>query len=326
MEGIPILLEAIKEKLKRENGLDYSVSNIVVSNGAKHSLFNLFQVLIDEGDEVIIPAPYWVSYPEVVKYCGGTPVFVYADINDRFKITPKSLEQAITKKTKLLILNTPSNPTGSMYSKKEIQELSEVLKGSDILVISDEMYEKLVYDEEFVSVASVNNDMFERTITVNGLSKSVAMTGWRFGYFATSSGYIAKAVKKLQSQSTSNICTITQVAALKGIDGSAEKDIENMKIKFEKRRDKAVELFNRIKGLKVLKPQGAFYLFVDIEEVEKDSMKFCKALLEEEGVAVVPGIGFGMDGYFRFSFATDLNSIIEGIERIERFIKRRYGI
>jgi aspartate aminotransferase len=223
----------------------------------------------------------------------------------------------------MLVLTTPSNPTGAVYSKEELEALSEVLKGTNILIASDEIYEKLVYDGvEFVSVASINKDMYNRTLTINGLSKSVAMTGWRFGYIATPIPELNKAMKKLQSQSTSNINSITQYASIAGLDGRAESDIEMMRVEFKKRRDLGVKLFNEIDGLSVLKPQGAFYLFVNHSSIEKDSLKFASDLLDKKGVAIVPGIGFGMDGYFRFSFATDEASIIEGISRIKDFIQK----
>jgi len=324
VDGIVELKVAIANKLKRDNGLEYANNQIIVSNGAKHSLFNLFQATIQEGDEVIIPAPYWVTYPELVKYSGGVVVEIATDDNSGFKITPEQLKNAITAKTKMLVLTTPSNPTGSVYSKAELEALGEVLKDTDILVASDEMYEKLIYDGEFTSAAAVSEDMFNRTITINGLSKSVAMTGWRFGYLAANDTGLVKAMKKLQSQSTSNICSITQHAAITGLDGSADADIEMMRKAFSARRDEAVELFNKVDGLSVLKPDGAFYLFVNISKIEKDSLKFAKALLEESGIAVVPGVGFGSDGYFRFSFATDIESIREGIKRIEGFIQKNY--
>lgn len=211
--GTPEVLKAIKTKLKRDNGLNYEIDDIVTNNGAKHSLFNLFQASINKGDEVIIPAPYWVTYPEMVKYSEGIPIYMETKDTHAFKISPKQLKDAITDKTKVLILNTPSNPTGSIYSKKDLEALSEVLKGTDILVFSDEMYEKIIFDGvQFTSVASINDDMFKRTVTINGLSKSVAMTGWRFGYMASPIKELTTAVKKLQSQSTSNINAITQKA------------------------------------------------------------------------------------------------------------------
>ena len=320
VDGIPALREAIVEKLKRDNNLTYELDQVIVNNGAKHSLFNLFSAVVEEGDEVIIPAPYWVTYPELVRYCGGDVVEIQTDDASGFKITPEQLKNAITPKTKMLILTTPSNPTGSVYSKAELEALAEVLKGTKVLVASDEMYEKLIYDGEFTSAASISDDMFERTITINGLSKSVAMTGWRFGYMASAKTELIKATKKLQSQSTSNINSITQMAAIAGLNGSADKDIEMMRQEFAARRDEAVKLFNEVDGLSVLKPDGAFYLFVNIKEVSNDSLTFAKELLDKKLVAVVPGVGFGSEGYFRFSFATDIESIREGISRIAAFV------
>ncbi|MFZ9659691.1 MAG: pyridoxal phosphate-dependent aminotransferase [Arcobacteraceae bacterium] len=316
------LREAVAYKLKKENGLDYKASDIIVSVGAKHSLFNIFQAIIDDGDEVIIPAPYWVTYPELALYSGGVPIAIETDDASGFKITPEQLQNAITSKTKMLILTSPSNPTGSVYTKSELEALAEVLKGTNIVVVSDEMYEKLTYDNlEFTAAASISSDMFERTITVNGLSKSVAMTGWRFGYLATPNKDLIQAMIKLQGQSTSNINSITQYAAITALKGLADKDIETMRVQFEKRRNLACDMFNAIDGLSVIRPNGAFYLYVNTKEIETDSMKFCKNLLEEVGVAVVPGLGFGLDGYFRFSFATDEETIKNGINRIEKFVK-----
>ncbi|QSZ41836.1 aminotransferase class I/II-fold pyridoxal phosphate-dependent enzyme [Sulfurimonas aquatica] len=321
VDGIPALKEAVANKLLRDNGLTYAPNQIIVNNGAKHSLFNLFSATIQSGDEVIIPAPYWVTYPELVKYCGGTVVEIETHDASAFKITPEQLKNALTPKTKMLVLTTPSNPTGSVYTKDEITALGKVLEGTDVIVASDEMYEKLIYDGEFTSAASVSDDMYQRTVTINGLSKSVAMTGWRFGYMAAANTELIKATKKLQSQSTSNINSITQMAAIAGLDGKADADIEMMRKEFMIRRDEAVELFNAIDGLSVLKPDGAFYLFVNIKEVSNDSLKFAKDLLAQQEVAVVPGIGFGSEGYFRFSFATDIKSIRTGIKRIEEFVK-----
>ncbi|MDB2405345.1 pyridoxal phosphate-dependent aminotransferase [Arcobacteraceae bacterium] len=324
VEGTPLCRTAIAAKLKRDNGLDYDPSEIIVSVGAKHSLFNIFQAGIEEGDEVIIPAPYWVTYPELVLYSGGTPVEILTDDASEFKITPEQLKNAITPKSKMLILTTPSNPTGSVYTKDEIIALGKVLEGTNITVVSDEMYEKLVYDNsDFTAVASVSDDMFNRTITVNGLSKSVAMTGWRFGYLASKDKALVKAMKKLQSQSTSNINSITQAAAITALDGNADTDIETMRVQFEKRRDIACELINEIDGLTVVKPNGAFYLFVNIKGVTNDSMQFSKDLLEEVGVAVVPGVAFGLEGYFRLSFATSEDIIRDGISRIKKFVESK---
>lgn len=323
VDGIPELKAAIALKLKRDNGLDYKPNQIISNNGAKHSLYNLFACTIQAGDEVIIPAPYWVTYPELVMYCGGSVVEIMTDDESGFKITPEQLKAALTPKTKMLILTSPSNPTGAVYSREELTALGKVLEGTNVIVASDEMYEKLIYDGEFTSAAAVSEDMYQRTITINGLSKSVAMTGWRFGYMAAANTEIIQATKKLQSQSTSNINSITQKAAIVGLNGEADADIEAMRVQFKARRDEAVKLFNEIDGLSVLSPAGAFYLFVNIKEVSNDSMHFCKELLEEQGIAVVPGVGFGSEGYFRFSFATDIESIREGIKRIATFVASR---
>jgi aspartate aminotransferase len=321
--GIPELLKAIANKLERDNNLKYEPSDIIVSNGAKQSLFNITQALLDEGDEVIIPAPYWVTYPELVKYAGAKPVIVDCDERNGFKMTAKELEDAITPKTKMVILTSPSNPTGSVYSKEELERLAKVLEGTNIWVVSDEMYEKLVFDgTKFVSTASISEDMFNRTITVNGLSKSVAMTGWRMGYLASPNKELTKKMIALQSQSTSNINSITQEASIVALNGYVDDDIEKMRQAFEARATEAVKLFNEIDGVSVLRPKGAFYLFVNIKDLGVNSMEFCEKLLEKYGVAVVPGIGFGSEGYFRFSFATDITTIRMGIDRIRKFVER----
>jgi aspartate aminotransferase len=320
--GTPEVLKAIQTKLKRDNGLEYEVGDIITNVGAKHSLFNLFQALINDGDEVIIPAPYWVTYPEIVKYSGGVPVYIETNDSSEFKVTPTQLKNAITDKTKVFILNTPSNPTGSVYTKEDLEDLAEVLKGTEVLVCSDEMYEKIMYDgTKFTSVASISEDMYQRTITINGLSKSVAMTGWRFGYMASPIKELTSVIKKLQSQSTSNINSITQKAAIPALLSEADSDIEMMRQAFERRRNLAIKMFSEIKGLSVVKPSGAFYLYINIKEIDNNSIEFCKKLLAEQGVATVPGIGFGTEGYFRFSFATDDESIIAGIKRIKKFVE-----
>lgn len=321
VDGIPELKKAIANKLKRDNNLVYAPNQIIVNNGAKHSLFNLFSATIQEGDEVIIPAPYWVTYPELVKYCGGSVVEIQTQDSSAFKITPEQLKSALTENTKMLILTSPSNPTGSVYSKEELTAIGKVLEGTDVIIASDEMYEKLIYDGTFTSTAAISEDMYKRTITINGLSKSVAMTGWRFGYMAAHNTEIIQATKKLQSQSTSNINSITQKAAIVALNGDADSDIEMMRKEFIIRRDEAVRMFNAIDGLSVLSPDGAFYLFVNIQNVSSDSLHFAKKLLAEQEVAVVPGVGFGSEGYFRFSFATDIDSIRTGINRIEEFVK-----
>ncbi|MDR2789557.1 MAG: pyridoxal phosphate-dependent aminotransferase [Campylobacteraceae bacterium] len=325
VSGTPEVLKAVADKLLRDNAVNYKPSDIVINVGAKHSLFSLFQAVIDHEDEAVIPSPYWVTYPEVVGYCGGKSVFLPTDDSTDFKITPEQLKNAITPKTKIFILNNPSNPTGSVYSKEELEALANVLKGTSVLVVADEIYEKLLFgDLKFTSFASLSQDAYQRTITVNGLSKSAAMTGWRFGYLATPNKEIINAVKKLQSQSVSNITSIIQKAAIPALDGTIDKDIELMRKTFEKRRDLAVNALNGIEGISVVVPNGAFYIFANIKELSNDSMKFCKELLEDVGVAVVPGIGFGMDGYFRFSYAADEASIIEGIKRIASFVEKKY--
>ncbi|HIC78134.1 MAG TPA: aminotransferase class I/II-fold pyridoxal phosphate-dependent enzyme, partial [Sulfurovum sp.] len=236
-------------------------------------------------------------------------------------ITAEQLKSAITPKTKILMINSPSNPTGAIYTRAELEEIGEVLKGTDIIVLSDEMYEKIIYsDAEFTSTASISDDMFQRTVTINGLSKAASMTGWRFGYLATPNLELIGVLNKLQSQSTSNINSITQSAAIAGLDGSIDEVVEEMRVEFQKRAYEATDLFNAIDGVSVMRPRGAFYLFVNIKEITNDSMAFSKELLSQEGVAVVPGIGFGSEGYFRFSFATDIETIRKGIKRIENFI------
>ncbi|KAA8711488.1 pyridoxal phosphate-dependent aminotransferase [Helicobacter canis] len=321
--GIPELKQAIANKLERENGLHYEPKQILVSNGAKQSLFNVFQALIDTGDEVIIPAPYWVTYPELVTYSGGSNVFIETNEQDGFKITAESLRQAITSKTKALVLTTPSNPTGMVYTKQELESIAQVLQGTNIAVIADEMYEKLLYDGEFVSVGSISQDMFERTITINGLSKSVAMTGWRMGYCACADTTLIKLMTNLQSQCTSNINSITQKASIIALEGGVDTQIESMRQAFLARRDLAVAGINQIKGLRTLSPQGAFYLFISIGNAcGGDSMEFCKQLLEQEGVALVPGSAFGMDSFVRLSFACSTEQLSQGIVRIAHFMQK----
>ena len=324
VEGIPETKKAIIEKLKRDHGIEYNMDNIIISNGAKHSLFNLFQVLIEEGDEVIIPAPYWVTYPEQVKFSGGTPVIIETDDTSNFKITAEQLKNAITPNTKILLLNSPSNPTGAVYSREELEAIAEVLKGTDILLFADEMYEKIMYDgKKFTTCAEISEDMYKRTVTINGLSKSVAMTGWRFGYIATPNVDLVKAMIKLQGQVTSNVNSITQWAAIPALMGEADETIEMMRVEFEKRKNIAVQSFNDIEGLSCVEPDGAFYLFVNIQGVTNDSVKFCEELLEQKGVALVPGLAFGTEGYVRFSFATDTASIVEGIKRVKEFVENK---
>ncbi|MBQ7271558.1 MAG: pyridoxal phosphate-dependent aminotransferase [Campylobacter sp.] len=319
--GTNEILNAVVGKLKRDNNLTYKTSQIITNVGAKHSLFNIFECIINDGDEIIIPAPYWVTYPEIVKFCGGKPVIIDTKAENRYKITAEELKKAITPKTKALVLCSPSNPSGAVYDKDELVAIAEVLKGTEILVLADEIYEKIIFDKKFIAVASISEDMFKRTITINGLSKCGAMPGWRFGYCATAIDELAAAMRKLQSQSTSNISSIVQAGAIPVLNGEADDYIEMMRKEFGKRRDYAVEAINAIDGLSVVKPDGAFYLFIDCSKVEKDSMKFCMNLLENALVATVPGCGFGMDGHFRVSFACSMDELKTGISRIAEFVK-----
>ncbi|WP_027327498.1 pyridoxal phosphate-dependent aminotransferase [Helicobacter pametensis] len=322
VSGILPLREAIAQKLLRENALNYSPNEIIISNGAKHSLFNAMCAILNPQDEVLIPSPYWVSYPEIVKFCQATPIFIPTTQEQDFKITPQSLRDSITPRTKLLILNSPSNPTGSLYTQAELEALGEVLKGSDIWVISDEIYEKLVYEDGFVSLASLSSDLLERTITINGLSKSSAMTGWRMGYLASKDSTLLSCIDNLQSNSTSNINSFTQFASIRAFKLDAE--IKAMRDEFRARRDIAHKLCSSIPSLSLNCPKGAFYLFVNIQQAARfggDSMKFSQALLEEQGVALVPGVAFGMDGYVRMSFATSIEMLIKGLEKIDLFLQ-----
>ncbi len=322
--GIPELLQAIAQKLKRDNNLEYEPKEIIVSNGAKQSLFNTFQAIIDDGDEVLIPTPYWVTYPELVTYSGGKPIFIPTTQEYGFKARGVDFERAITQKTKAIVLTSPSNPTGMIYTKEELQTIADIAIKHNLWVISDEMYEKLVYDGAFVSIASLNDSILQKTITINGLSKSVAMTGWRMGYAACKDQKLIKLMDNLQSQCTSNINSLTQKASIMALNGSADPDIEAMREAFKERRDIACKLIEEIPGINVVKPDGAFYLFINIQNVKGyngDSMQFCKALLEQVGVALVPGSAFGMDGFVRMSFACDLAQIKEGFVRINKFVR-----
>ena len=319
--GMPELKEAIAKKLNSDNGLDYAPSQIVVSNGAKHSLYNVFQALCDEGDEVIIPSPYCLSYPEMVRMAGAKPVFVETRQDNNFKLTEKALTAGITKKTKALILNSPSNPTGAVYGADELKFIKAIAVKYNFIVISDEIYEKLVYDgKRHVSIASLGKDICERAVTVNGVSKSYSMTGWRIGYAAGPS-WLMDAISNLQSHATSNPASISQRAALAAIIGD-QACVENMRQEFEKRRDAMAGRISKIKGLSCPKPEGAFYLFCDISKFKMPSGAFAARLLDEAKVAVVPGAPFGADSHIRLSFATGLENIAKGLERIEEWIDK----
>ncbi|AAM24436.1 aspartate aminotransferase [Caldanaerobacter subterraneus subsp. tengcongensis MB4] len=327
--GILELKKAICEKLKRENGLFYEPEQIVVSNGAKHSIYNALSAILNPGDEVIIPVPYWLSYPEMVRLAYGKPVFVQTKEENNFKITAEELTAAINPKTKALILNSPNNPTGAVYTRKELQDIAEVVEETGIFVISDEVYEKLIYEGEHVSIASLGEKIKELTIVVNGMSKAYAMTGWRIGYTASSLD-VAKVMANIQSHTTSNPNSIAQYASVTALTGDGVA-IKRMVEEFNKRRLYAVERISKMKGLKAVRPQGAFYVFVNIEEYVgkkvngrkiKGSLDFATLLIEEANVAVVPALPFGMDNYIRISYATSMENIEKGLDRIENFLNK----
>jgi len=323
--GIPELKAAIHEKLKIDNKLDYTQDEIIVTLGAKHALYLLFQVLLNEGDEVIIPSPYWVSYPEQVKLGSGVPVILDTLEENEFKITPEELEKSITTKTKALVINSPSNPTGMMYNEEELKKLGEVCLKHDILIVSDEIYEKLIYtDEPHVSIAALSPELKKLTIVINGVSKSHAMTGWRIGYAAGEKSII-KAMTNLASHSTSNPTSISQYAALAAYEADEAK-VTEMKNVFAERLDVFYELINEIPGLQTVKPKGAFYLFPKATEAAKKNGfntvdEWVTAILEEEKVAIVPGSGFGAPDYIRLSYALSLDELREAAKRIKRFVE-----
>ncbi|MBU8907286.1 pyridoxal phosphate-dependent aminotransferase [Desertibacillus haloalkaliphilus] len=325
--GLPKLKEAIITKFKQDQDITYNPSEVIVCSGAKHALYTLFQAILDEGEEVIIPTPYWVSYPEQVKLAGGNSVYIEGKETNDFKVTPEQVEQAITTKTKAFILNSPSNPTGSMYSKEELEALGQICLKHDILIVSDEIYEKLVYGgATHTSVAQLSPELKEQTIIINGVSKSHSMTGWRIGY-AAGNETIIKAMTNLASHSTSNPTANAQfgsIAAYTEDDGS----VENMRVAFEERLDKVYEQLIQIPGFSCVKPKGAFYLFPNVTEAVKmngyDHVDdWVKDLLEEEKVALVPGSGFGAPENVRLSYATSLELIQEALTRIERFVKSK---
>jgi aspartate aminotransferase len=322
--GEPLLLEAIANKLNRDNQLPYKPENIIVTNGGKHSLYNLMQALLDPGDEVIIPAPYWLSYPEMVKLASATPVIVQTDLSNNFKITPDQLRQAITPNTKFFILNSPSNPTGVVYTPDEIRVLAEVILDHNIWVISDEIYEKTLYDDaEHLSIGSLGSDIFQRTFVSHGFAKTYAMTGWRVGYMAGPVDAI-KAMIRLQSHSTSNVCTFAQYGAIAALNGSQD-CVAEMLSAFAVRRKVILEALNAIPELECPQPDGAFYMFPSIRKTGMGSMEFCEALLGSHQVAAVPGIAFGADDAIRISYATDMDTIHKGMERLAAFVKSRVG-
>jgi aspartate aminotransferase len=330
VSGTDELKDAIVAKLKRDNSLEYKRSQIVVSCGAKHTLYNLAQALFEEGDEVIIPSPYWVSYPGIVVLAGASPVFVKTDEQDGFKIKPEQLRSAISKRTRAVIINSPSNPTGAAYSPDELKSLAEVLLDKDILVITDDIYEKIFYAGfAFANIASVEERIKDKTIVVNGVSKTYAMTGWRIGYAACSEE-IAGAMSKIQSQSTSNPTSIAQKAALEAISGD-QSAVPQMVNEFRKRRDFIVGALNDIDGIKCFSPEGAFYVFPNVSGVYgrafqgkkiANSAEFIDFLLDEANVAAVPGAAFGSEDHIRLSYATSMKNIEEGIKRIKKAVSK----
>ncbi|WP_039237788.1 pyridoxal phosphate-dependent aminotransferase [Bacillus thermotolerans] len=323
--GLPQLKDAIINKFKQDQGITYKRSEVIVTVGAKHALYTLFQVILDEGDEVVIPTPYWVSYPEQVKLAGGTPVYVEGKEENQFKITPEQLNAVITEKTKAVIINSPSNPTGMLYSKEELQALGEVALKHDIFIVSDEIYEKLVYgDSKHVSIAELSPELKEQTIIINGVSKSHSMTGWRIGY-AAGNEKVIKAMTDLASHSTSNPTAVSQYGSIAAYEGTQE-PVEEMKKAFEERLNVIHSKLNDIPGVSCLKPQGAFYLFPNVKEAAamtgfEDVDGFVKALLEEAKVAVVPGSGFGSPDNIRLSYATSLNLLESAVARIADYVE-----
>ena len=322
------LKEAVCRKLKKDNGIEFKACEIVISNGAKHSLLNAFQAVLNPGDEVILPVPYWVSYPEMIKLADGKIVYLETREQDGFKFSTQQLLGKITNRTKILVLNSPSNPTGMVYSKDELIKIAEIVVEKGLIVISDEIYEELIYDGlKHTSIASLGEKIKEQTILVNGLSKAYSMTGWRIGYTA-SNQEIAEIMSNIQSHATSNPNSIAQKASVTALDGSKQ-DIVMMRNEYLKRRDYMVERINSISGISCLKPQGAFYVMMNVSRlfekefrgtIIKNSEVFAELLLENAKVAVVPGSGFGIEGYVRLSYATSISNIAEGIRRIENFV------
>lgn len=327
--GIQELKDAICEKFKKDNNLNYLPNNILVSCGAKHSVFNTIFTLCEQNDEVILPSPYWLSYPEMIKIAGAKPIIIPTAQNN-FKITPIQLQNAITSKTKLFILNSPSNPTGIVYTKQELQNIAEILVKTNVFCLSDEIYEKIIYDDnKHISIASLGKEIKEKTIVINGVSKSYAMTGWRIGY-AAANAEIIQAMSSLQDHSTSNPTSIAQKASLCALKSSQE-ILDKMVLEFAKRRDYIVARLNSIKMISVLKPNGAFYVFPNIskisgksfnDQVIKDSISLSNILLTEAKIAVVPGIVFGENNYIRLSYATSYENIVKGLDRFTEFVEK----
>lgn len=329
--GTVELKKAICEKFKRDHGLEYGIENIVVSNGGKHSLTNVFMAICEEGDEVIIPAPFWVSYPEMVKMAGGVPKFLNTAEENNFKFSPEELEAAITSKTRALVLNTPSNPTGMVYSEEDLKKIAEIAVKHGIYVVMDEIYEQLVYEGQHKNIATFGEEIKNLTITVNGMAKAYAMTGWRIG-FTASNAAVAKAMSNIQSHATSNPNSIAQAASVEALLGD-QSSIGVMRKEYIKRRDYMVERINSIDSISCKKPNGAFYIFMNVKEllgkehygkVFNSAAELCDDILDRALVAMVPSEGFGIDGYVRLSYATSMENIKEGLDRIEKYIRHEY--
>jgi len=318
--GIPELRQAIADKFKRENGLSYKPSQIIVSNGGKHSCYNVILATCEEGDEVIIPAPYWLSYPEMVKLAGATPVILTTTDQTEFKVTPAQLRAAITPRTRLFVFNSPSNPTGSVYTPEEIKALGDICVEKGVLIMSDEIYEHLLYDGAVhKSVASFSPAHYEHTILVHGFAKAWSMTGWRLGFLAAPEP-IAKAIDAIQSHSTSNPTSFAQKGAVAALTGPQD-HLKGWLVEYAKRRTCAWKKLNSIPGISCVNSKGAFYLFPNISKLGLRSSEFCARLLEAEKVAAVPGIAFGADDYLRISYATSLANIEKGLDRLEKFAR-----
>ncbi|MFH1578192.1 MAG: pyridoxal phosphate-dependent aminotransferase, partial [Candidatus Omnitrophota bacterium] len=327
VSGIAELKEAISRKLNNDNNLKYAADEILISCGAKHSIFNLILALCDDSDEIILPSPFWLSYPEMIKASGAKAKIIQTTKENNFKITPAQLRKAINPKTKLLILNSPSNPTGMVYAKQELREIAEVLTKANVFCLSDEIYEKIIYDnKEHVSIAALGEKVKKLTIVINGVSKAYSMTGWRIGY-AAGAKEIIQAMNNLQSHSTSGATSIAQKAAVVALSGP-QNQVKEMLKEFQKRRNYIVERLNKIKGISCLNPEGAFYVFADISRILgksykgqkiKDSFSLTKILLAEAKIAVVPGAVFGADNYLRFSYAISYETIKKGLDRLQSF-------
>ena len=318
--GLPELRQAIADKFAADNGLEYRPSQVIVSNGAKHSCYNAILATCEPGDEVIIPSPYWVSYPDMVRLAGAEPVIVQTNERNGWKMTAAEFENAMTPRTKMVILNSPGNPSGSVYRREELEAIVEVASEEDIYILSDEIYEKLVYDDaKHVSIASLSKQAFDLTITVNGFSKSYAMTGWRLGYMGAPEA-IAKAVDSIQSHSTSNPCSFAQKGAVAALKGD-QQPLSDMHDEFDMRRNYMFDRISRIANITAVKPQGAFYVLVNISQLGLTSQNFADRLLSKANVAVIPGAAFGDDRTIRLSYATSIDVIKKGLDRFQDFCR-----